>query len=39
MISSKILEQLEQLPESLQAEVLHYAICLVNTERLTIMLI
>jgi hypothetical protein len=24
MISSKILEQLEQLPESLQAEVLHY---------------
>ena len=25
MISSKILEQLEQLPESLQAEVLHYA--------------
>ena len=25
MISSKILEQLEQLPESLQVEVLHYA--------------
>ena len=25
MISLKILEQLEQLPESLQAEVLHYA--------------
>ena len=25
MISSQILEQLEQLPESLQAEVLHYA--------------
>jgi hypothetical protein len=24
MISSKILEQLEQLPEFLQAEVLHY---------------
>jgi hypothetical protein len=25
MISSQILEQLEQLPESLQVEVLHYA--------------
>ena len=25
MISSQILEQLEQLPESLQTEVLHYA--------------
>jgi hypothetical protein len=25
MISSQILEQLEQLPESLQAQVLHYA--------------
>ena len=25
MISSQVLEQLEQLPESLQVEVLHYA--------------